>query len=148
VAHWSLSTLREKLVKTGARIVRHGRYVVFQLAEVAVPRSLFAEILRRIGRLRGSPPSIPGTGPSGESPVHSYIEYKMAKFLLKLIGKERSYDLAGGCLASSRRGSPTAENRRVDRGAATGHPSASWPGTVQGSRRGLARGRIANIQEQ
>ena len=59
VEHWSLTTLREKLVKIGARIVRHGRYVVFQLAEVAVPRSLFAEILRRIGRLRGSP--VPAT---------------------------------------------------------------------------------------
>jgi hypothetical protein len=35
VEHWSLTTLREKLVKIGARIVRHGRYVVFQLAEVA-----------------------------------------------------------------------------------------------------------------
>ena len=55
VEQWSLTTLREKLVKIGARIVRHGRYVVFQLAEVAVPRSLFVEILRRIGRLRGSP---------------------------------------------------------------------------------------------
>ena len=55
VEQWSLTTLREKLVKIGARIVRHGRYVVFQLAEVAVPRSLFAEILRRIDRLRGSP---------------------------------------------------------------------------------------------
>ena len=55
VAHWSLTTLREKLVKIGARIVRHGRYVVFQLAEVAVPRSLFAEILRRIDRLRDRP---------------------------------------------------------------------------------------------
>ena len=43
VAQWSLTTLREKLVKIGARIVRHGRYVVFQLAEVAVPRVLFAE---------------------------------------------------------------------------------------------------------
>jgi hypothetical protein len=52
VAQWSLTTLREKLVKIGARIVRHGRYVVFQLAEVAVPRTLFAEILRRIERLR------------------------------------------------------------------------------------------------
>ena len=39
VEHWSLTTLREKLVKIGARIVRHGRYVVFQLAEVAVPRA-------------------------------------------------------------------------------------------------------------
>jgi hypothetical protein len=35
--------------------VRHGRYVVFQLAEVAVPRKLFATILRRIDRLRGPP---------------------------------------------------------------------------------------------
>jgi hypothetical protein len=40
--------LPEKLVKIGARIVRHGRYVVFQLAEVAVPRALFADILCRI----------------------------------------------------------------------------------------------------
>jgi hypothetical protein len=32
----------------GARIVRHGRYVVFQLAEVVVPRSLFADILRPV----------------------------------------------------------------------------------------------------
>jgi hypothetical protein len=55
VARWSLFTLREKLVKIGARIVRHGRYVVFQLAEVAVLRALFATILRRIDRLRGSP---------------------------------------------------------------------------------------------
>jgi Transposase DDE domain group 1 len=52
IEHWSLTTLREKLVKIGARIVRHGRYVVFQLAEVAVPRALFAEILRRIDQLR------------------------------------------------------------------------------------------------
>jgi Transposase DDE domain group 1 len=51
----SLKTLREKLVKIGTRIVRHDRYVVFQLAEVAVPRALFAAILRRIERLRGPP---------------------------------------------------------------------------------------------
>ena len=56
VEHWSLTTLREKLVKIGAQIVRHGRYVVFQLAEVAVPRALFAEILRRIECLRPRPP--------------------------------------------------------------------------------------------
>jgi hypothetical protein len=52
VEHWSLTTLREKLVKIGARIVRHSRYVVFQMAEVAVPRALFAGILRRIDRLQ------------------------------------------------------------------------------------------------
>ena len=51
----ALTTLREKLVKIGARIVRHGRESVFQLAEVAVPRALFAEIMRRIGRLRPEP---------------------------------------------------------------------------------------------
>jgi Transposase DDE domain group 1 len=55
VAQWSLTTLREKLVKIGARLVRHGRYAIFQLAEVAVPRALFAAILRRIDRLRGPP---------------------------------------------------------------------------------------------
>jgi hypothetical protein len=59
VEHWSLTTLREKLVKIGARIVRHGRYVVFQLAEVSVPRSLFASILRRIDHLRPKPPPLP-----------------------------------------------------------------------------------------
>jgi hypothetical protein len=59
VEHWSLTTLREKLVKIGARIVRHGRYVVFQLAEVAVPRAMFEEILRRIERLRPGPPPLP-----------------------------------------------------------------------------------------
>ena len=52
VEHWSLTTLREKLVKIGAKVVHHGRYVTFQLAEVAVPRALFADILRRIDRLR------------------------------------------------------------------------------------------------
>ena len=59
VEQWSLTTLREKLVKIGARIVRHGRYLVFQLAEVAVPRMLFAEILRRIDRLRPRSPPLP-----------------------------------------------------------------------------------------
>jgi hypothetical protein len=58
VEHWSLTTLREKLVKIGARIVRHGRYMVFQLAELAVPRALFAEILRRIDGLRAKPPPL------------------------------------------------------------------------------------------
>jgi hypothetical protein len=58
----SLTTLREKLAKFGARIVRHGRYVVFQLAEVAAPRALFASILRRIDDLRPRPPPPPHEG--------------------------------------------------------------------------------------
>ena len=52
VEPWTLTTLRKKLVKIGAKIVRHGRDVTFRLAEVAVPRELFADILRRIDRRR------------------------------------------------------------------------------------------------
>jgi hypothetical protein len=55
VEHWSLTTLREKLVKIGAKVVRHGRYVTFQLAEVAVPRELFLKILSLIDDLRPRP---------------------------------------------------------------------------------------------
>ncbi|HUU28823.1 MAG TPA: IS1380 family transposase [archaeon] len=52
IKHWSLRTLLTKLIKIGAKVVRHSRYVTFQIAEVAVSRKLFAEILLRIGRLR------------------------------------------------------------------------------------------------
>ncbi len=52
VAQWSLTSLREKVVKIGAKVVAHGRYFVFQMAEVAVPRELFRRILDRIARLR------------------------------------------------------------------------------------------------
>ena len=55
IRHWSLTTLREKLVKIGAKVVRHSRYVIFQLAEVAVPRQLFAAILGRIQQLAPAP---------------------------------------------------------------------------------------------
>jgi hypothetical protein len=49
---WMLTTLREKLIKIGAKVVAHAKYVTFQLAEVAVPWQLFARILERIGQLR------------------------------------------------------------------------------------------------
>ena len=52
---WSLTSLREKLIKIGAEVVSHGRYVTFQLAQVAVPRQMFAEILSLIARLRAPP---------------------------------------------------------------------------------------------
>jgi hypothetical protein len=57
VKHLSLTTLREKLVKIGAKVIRHAKYVTFQLAEVAVTRRLFAEILDRIERL-ALPPTV------------------------------------------------------------------------------------------
>ncbi len=44
VEQGSLTTLREKLVKIGVKVVSHGRYVTFQLAEVAVPRERFRKI--------------------------------------------------------------------------------------------------------
>jgi hypothetical protein len=56
VKHWSLTTLREKLIKIGAKVVRHARYATFQMAEVAVPRELFAAILDRIQRFGVPPP--------------------------------------------------------------------------------------------
>ena len=50
VKHWSLTTLREKLIKIGAKVVTHARYVIFQMAEVAVSRKVFAAILARLRR--------------------------------------------------------------------------------------------------
>jgi hypothetical protein len=52
---WSLTSLREKLIKIGAKVVSHGRYVTFQMAEVAVSRQMFADILSLIARLRSPP---------------------------------------------------------------------------------------------
>jgi len=59
VKHWSLTTLREKLIKIGAKVVTHSRYVIFQMAEVAVPKKLFRAIMERIRRLR-LPKTVPG----------------------------------------------------------------------------------------
>ncbi len=58
VRHGCLTTLRDKLIKIGATVVTHGRYVTFQLAEVALPQDLFRQILERIRRLE----PIPDTG--------------------------------------------------------------------------------------
>ena len=55
VEHWSLTTLREKLVKIGTKVVSHGRYVRFQLAEVAVSRDLFRKVLSLIDDLGRRP---------------------------------------------------------------------------------------------
>ena len=55
IKDWSLRSLQVRLVKMGGRIVRHARRIIFQLAEVAVPRDLFAAILERISRLRLAP---------------------------------------------------------------------------------------------
>ena len=59
ITDWSLTSLKDKLIKIGAKVVRHGRYVAFQMAEVAISRKLFAEILRLIAELRPLAPPAP-----------------------------------------------------------------------------------------
>ncbi len=55
VEHWSLTTLRVRLAKIDAKVAGHGRYVTFQLVEVAVPRELVRKIMRLIDGLRPRP---------------------------------------------------------------------------------------------
>ena len=55
MARWSLTTLREELVKIGARLVPHARRLILEMAEVAVTRDLFGQILSRIRRLSPVP---------------------------------------------------------------------------------------------
>jgi hypothetical protein len=52
-----MTTLRDRLVKIGATIVRHGRIVAFQMAEVMAPRQLLQKILDAIAALRPLPPA-------------------------------------------------------------------------------------------
>jgi hypothetical protein len=51
---WSLTSLREKLIKIGAKEASHGHYVSFQMAEVTASRQIFADILALIARLRAA----------------------------------------------------------------------------------------------
>ena len=53
--HWTLTSLQTRMIKTGGRLVRHARRLVFQLAEVLVSREMLCGILERIGRLRLAP---------------------------------------------------------------------------------------------
>ena len=52
---WLLTSLREKLIKIGEKVISDGRYAAFQMAEVAVPRQMFADILSLIAWLRAPP---------------------------------------------------------------------------------------------
>jgi len=55
MADWSLTSLQLKLIKIGARVVRHARAITFQLAEVAVTGPMVRTILVAIRRLRAPP---------------------------------------------------------------------------------------------
>src|SRR5213079_3124514 len=52
---WSLTSLQQRLFKTGGRLIRHGRYFILQLAESQLTQRLFAQIIRRIERLAWCP---------------------------------------------------------------------------------------------
>lgn len=55
IKDWSLTMLKEKPIKIGAKVVTRASYVAFQMAEVGIPRSLFADILRTVAELRPPP---------------------------------------------------------------------------------------------
>ena len=55
VKHWSLRSVQTKLIKMGGRLVRHARRLVFQLAEVAVAREVFRQVVERIAGLHPAP---------------------------------------------------------------------------------------------
>jgi len=55
IKQWSLTRVQTKLIKTGGRLVRHARRLVFQLAEIMVTREMFGEMLEMVGRLRPLP---------------------------------------------------------------------------------------------
>ena len=52
MGRFETASLRDRLVKIGAKIVRHGRSITFQMAEVMVPRGLLEKILSTIAALR------------------------------------------------------------------------------------------------
>ncbi len=55
IAEWSLTSLQRKLIKIGARVMRHARAITFQLAAVAVTSPMVRAILAAIQRLRAPP---------------------------------------------------------------------------------------------
>ena len=55
IRDWSLRTLQVKLIKIGAKVIKHSRYVIFQMAEVIVSKAMFREILERISQLKTVP---------------------------------------------------------------------------------------------
>jgi len=55
IQSWSLTSLQQRLFKTGGRLIRHARYFILQLAESHLTRHLFGQILGRIERLAWHP---------------------------------------------------------------------------------------------
>lgn len=69
IKDWSLRSLQLKLIKVGARMVRHARRIIFQMVQVAIPRELSAAMLERVDRLRC------GTVDAGAVPRRNQMRY-------------------------------------------------------------------------
>lgn len=54
---WSLTAIRQKVVKIGAKVVAHACYAIFQMAEVTLPRDLFRRIVGMVVDLRPGEPT-------------------------------------------------------------------------------------------
>jgi hypothetical protein len=85
VRHWTLTTLREKLIKIGAKVISCARYATFQMAEVAVPRDVFKAIMERMGDGGGALPAINprrasmGITDKNPLPVRGKLKQRMRK---------------------------------------------------------------------
>ncbi len=55
IQDWSLTSLQQRLLKTGGRLIRHARYFTLQLAESYLTSNLFRQILARIEQLTWNP---------------------------------------------------------------------------------------------
>ena len=61
MSDWSLTTVKEKLISIGAKVVSHSPYITFQMAEVAIRRHMLQEILRLNAELRPNPLPTPAS---------------------------------------------------------------------------------------
>src|SRR5271154_1332352 len=131
---WSLTSLREKLIKIGVKVVSHGRYVTFQLAEVAVSRQMFAEILMLIAQLRAPCASMSSAG-SGDAPAMTAEVRPGASKATHFSASVQSTSWFARLLARDAR-STVAQNVR------TGDPGPQQPG-IRGML--VQMGRVMNI---
>jgi hypothetical protein len=116
---WSLTSPCEKLIKNGAKVISHGRYFSFQIAEVAVSRQMFAAILTLIARLRAPPRQREGRGDqmrqangtaevcldAGKAARFSDLEQKVVS------AASRLYGLRITIATDARRGDPGSDQR-------------------------------------
>jgi hypothetical protein len=96
IKDWTLTSLKDKLIRIGAKVVSHGRYIAFQMAEVAIPRQMFQETLRLIAELRPQPPPAPGMKTLDGHAFNSNRREECAQMLGKMA--RSAPRMPGGCV--------------------------------------------------